>query len=79
MVAPLLLPPIDDATARPHVSVVMPTFNRARLLEKAVDMILAQTLSQLELIIVDDKSTDETETIANRFVTKDTRVRYHKP
>ena len=45
---------------RPLVSVVIPTFNRKELLEKSIESVLAQTLNDFELFIVDDASTDGT-------------------
>jgi glycosyltransferase involved in cell wall biosynthesis len=44
----------------PKVSIVIPTYNRARLLRQAIDSALCQTFTDIEIIIVDDASDDET-------------------
>lgn len=58
----------------PLISVVMPTHNRASMLKKAIDSVLQQTETDLELIIVDDASTDETSELLNEYVKTDARI-----
>ena len=59
----------------PRVSIVLPTYNGSRYLEQSIRSCLDQTFRDLELIIVDDCSTDETPQIISRFVAADARVR----
>ena len=51
----------------PLISVIIPTYNRASLLTRAIDSVLAQTFTNYELIIVDDGSTDHTQTILKEY------------
>lgn len=67
--------PVDPA---PTVSVVMPTYNRADLLPRSVRSVLGQGFDDLELLIVDDGSTDNTEEVVGEIRERDTRVRYLK-
>ncbi len=64
------------AKDEPLVSVVIPTYNRADLLPRAVDSVLNQTYENLEVIVVDDGSTDNTEEVIKDYT--DPRVRYIK-
>lgn len=60
----------------PTVSVILPTFNRAHLLGRAIKSVLKQTYLNFELIVVDDGSTDNTEEVVNGF--NDIRIKYIK-
>lgn len=58
------------------ISVIMTTYNREYTIRRAIDSILKQTYNDLELIIVDDGSSDDTEKKVNEI--KDERIRYIK-
>jgi glycosyltransferase involved in cell wall biosynthesis len=60
--------------AGPLVSVILPTHNRASLLPRAIASVLAQTHANLELIVVDDASSDDTPRVVGTFA--DPRLRY---
>jgi glycosyltransferase involved in cell wall biosynthesis len=60
----------------PLVSVGIPTFNRAALLERAAGSVLAQTHARLELVISDNASSDGTEALCHAMAARDSRVRY---
>jgi glycosyltransferase involved in cell wall biosynthesis len=61
--------------SRPFFSIVLPTFNREKLLGKAVESIINQSFKNWELLIVDDGSTDNTESLISSF--NDNRIKYH--
>lgn len=58
------------------ISVVMPTYNRAKTINRAIDSVLNQTYKDIEFIIVDDASTDNTEAIVKGY--NDKRIKYIK-
>lgn len=60
----------------PTVSVVMPTYNRARFLPMSVGSIQAQTFADWEVVVVDDRSTDDTRELVAKMTAADPRVRY---
>jgi glycosyltransferase involved in cell wall biosynthesis len=49
------------------ISIIIPTYNRAKLLERAIISVLSQTYQEYELIVVDDGSEDETKEVCERF------------
>lgn len=58
------------------VSVIIPTFNRSKLVLRAINSVLDQTYREIEVIIVDDGSTDDTTEVLSRIV--DGRVTFYK-
>ena len=56
------------------VSIILPTYNRKYILERAIDSVIGQTYRNWELIIVDDASTDGTDLFLETY--SDTRIRY---
>jgi glycosyltransferase involved in cell wall biosynthesis len=62
----------------PVASVVIPTYNRAYCLTAAVDSVLGQTLDDVEVVLVDDGSTDDTAELVRKRYGADPRVVYHR-
>ncbi len=60
----------------PLVSVIVPTYNRAHMVPQTIDAVLSQTLIDLELIVVDNESVDNTEEVVKSY--QDTRIKYFK-
>ena len=58
----------------PKVSVVIPTFNRADTIGDSIKSVLEQTFKDFEVIVVDDGSTDGTESVVAAF--GDSRIKY---
>ena len=58
----------------PRVSVIIPTYNREKMVEDAIRSVLNQTFSDFEIIIIDDASTDNTESIIKSIC--DERIKY---
>lgn len=59
-----------------YFSVIIPTYNRALLLEKCIRSVISQSYSSFEIIVVDNYSDDNTEEIVLSF--KDNRIKYYK-
>lgn len=61
-------------SAKPMISVIIPTYNRAHLVGRAIQSVLDQTYRDFEIIVVDDASIDNTEEVVAGF--NDGRIRY---
>ena len=59
------------------VSIIIPVFNRAKLLPETLDSVLRQTYSEWECILVDDGSNDNTIEVIEQYVKKDNRFKLY--
>lgn len=60
----------------PLVSIIIPTYNRAHLIGETLDSIIDQTYTNWECIVVDDGSSDKTDTVLGQYMEHDSRIRY---
>lgn len=63
-------------TKGPLVSCLMPTYNRSEYLAEALNSLVEQTYKNIEIIVVDDGSTDSTDTLMKWFVDKYPKIEY---
>ena len=62
------------------ISVIIPVYNVEKHLEKCIKSILAQSYSEIEVILVDNGSKDRSGSICDKFASEDSRVKVvHKP
>lgn len=64
-------------TTPPVVSIIMPAYNAAAFIQRAIEAVQAQTLSTWQLIIIDDASQDATATVARQYAAQDSRIIVH--
>ena len=69
-----LNPQNKNGQSQPLISIIIPVYNGERFLVKCLDSLLAQTYTNLQIILIDDGSTDKTGEIADRYAQQDPRV-----
>ena len=67
--------PTPDPTAAPRVSILVPVFNSASTLRRCLASAQAQTLSDIEILVADDASTDDSAAVAEAVARTDARIR----
>lgn len=61
------------------VTIITPAYNCSAYIEECIESVLSQTYQNWEMIIINDKSTDQTQSIVERYVEKDNRIKlYHQ-
>ena len=60
----------------PKISICIPTYNYANFLAEAIESVLSQTYDNIEIVVIDNCSTDNTKEVVERYATVDSRVSY---
>ena len=59
----------------PDISVIIPVYNTAQYLPECIESVCGQTMRNLEIILIDDGSTDASGIICDQYAAKDNRIR----
>lgn len=60
------------------ISVIVPIYNSEKYLERCISSIIAQSFSDIEILLIDDGSKDKTAEICKKYVISDNRVKYYR-
>ncbi|AMK15420.1 glycosyltransferase [Methanobrevibacter olleyae] len=66
---------VKDVIKKPKISIVIPVYNVENYLEKCLNSVINQTLANIEIICINDGSTDNSLKILNQFANKDNRIK----
>lgn len=68
----------DEKKDQVDVSIIIPTYNAEKYISRALDSAIQQTYAEIEIIVVDDGSTDNTYKVIQAYQKKDLRIQYYK-
>lgn len=60
------------------VSIVMPNFNKGKFIEESINSVLGQSYPNIELIIIDDNSTDNSDEVIKNMVSRSSQIKYYR-
>ncbi|KAA5544755.1 glycosyltransferase family 2 protein [Adhaeribacter rhizoryzae] len=63
--------------SKPLITIITPTYNRAHIIERAIDSVLKQTFEDYEYLIIDDGSKDNTLELVRNYTDRDPRIKFH--
>ena len=66
---------MDETKALPLISIIVPVYNVKDYVEKCLDSICGQSYTNLEIVVVDDGSTDGSGKICDAYASKDRRIK----
>ena len=66
--------PVEPATGNPLVTIILPVYNVAKWLDTCMQSIVKQTYANLQIILIDDGSTDESPAICEHWAAEDSRI-----
>ena len=66
---------MESVTSKPKVSVIVPIYNVEKYLRRCLDSLVNQTLADIEIILVDDESPDNSKEIYKEYLAKDNRIK----
>ncbi|MCF2876609.1 MULTISPECIES: glycosyltransferase [unclassified Tenacibaculum] len=66
---------MESVTSKPKVSVIVPIYNVEKYLRRCLDSLVNQTLTDIEIILVDDESPDNSKEIYQEYIAKDDRIK----
>jgi glycosyltransferase involved in cell wall biosynthesis len=72
------MPPSAAADVAPRVSIVVPVYNRRGIIGATIDSVRAQSLTDWELVVFDDGSTDGSADVVEEFASRDSRIRVRR-